>query len=149
MKLDLYAWFALFIVIMDISLLGLNVVKLRYHAHWSVIRLVIGLLLAMLLTWQFLVRTQQSWLVALAFVLTALLFAGVRKGLGKKYALVSLSMNGLKDYRQFKTYHIEKIDDQHCQLTLIDYGQHRFTLTFASPEVDIANWLSTKLTTSN
>lgn len=138
---------------MDVILIGLNIFKLHYHARWSLIRLVIGLLIVGLLIWQLWLQSssnQQSRLVALAFILTALVFASVRKGLGQKYALVSLSMNGLKDYRQFKTYHIDKIDAQHCQLTLIDYGQHRFTLIFASPAAHIDNWLSTRLTaTSN
>lgn len=127
-----YLWLALVIFIFDLVALFTNLVKLTYHARWSLPRLVIGTVLAAGLVALIVTVQQHQDLVQLiilsTFLLTVLTWMLIRKGLGKKYVLLSLSTNGLKDWRAIRDFRVTKLTEQTSQLILIDFTQREYKL---------------------
>lgn len=145
-----YLWLALFIVIFDLVALVTNFRKLQYHAHWSKPRLIIGFILAVGLgaLLLFVVRRQDviQTIIISTFLLTVVTWLLLRKGLGQKYVLISLSTNGLKDWRAIRDYRVEKVAAGVSKLTLIDYGQREYPLLIDHPVAEIQGFVEQKIT---
>ncbi|WP_261807179.1 hypothetical protein [Lapidilactobacillus luobeiensis] len=141
-----YLWLALLIGVFDLVALGTNWFLLTIHARWSAPRLIIGSILAIGLTILNLrlpatVDALQH-LVLAVFALTAMLWAVIRQGLGKRYVLTSLSTNGLKDWRAFNDFRIEAVNAERTDLTLIDFSQREYRLKLMAPASAVQDFVA-------
>lgn len=141
-----YLWLAIVIGIFDLVALATNWFFLEIHAGWSMVRLIIGGILAVgltILNLRLAATTDAvQHLVLAIFALTALLWAVIRKGLGKRYVLTSLSTNGLKDWRAFSDFRIETDTADRTLLTLIDFGQREYQLRLMATEAEVRDFVT-------
>ncbi|WP_125767286.1 hypothetical protein [Lapidilactobacillus wuchangensis] len=144
-----YLWLALVIVLFDLVALITNLGKLTYHAHWSATRLIIGAILSLALLALIISIQQRRDVVQLiilgTFLLTVITWMLIRKGVGQKYVLLSLSTNGLKDWRAIRDFRITKLSEQTSQLVLIDFTQREYKLTINQSEATLTDFVQQHL----
>lgn len=148
-----YLWLALVIVLFDLVALFTNLAKLTYHAHWSVTRLIIGTVLSLALIALIVLVQQQQNLVQLiilgTFLLTVVTWMLIRKGLGRKYVLLSLSTNGLKDWRAVRDFKVTKLSPRTSELVLIDFTQREYKLLIDQDESTLTSFVQQHLPKTN
>lgn len=116
---------ALLICLFDLVILLLNYTKLKFRTPFTIWRALAGIIIALaiiLLTINSGQTDSNRQMVMMAIALTALTWGLLRKGIGEKYVLVSLSVNGLMDWRNIRSIKVESSTNSHLvKVTTTDF----------------------------
>lgn len=145
---QIYLWMIALVAIFDIAMLVLNFGKLRYKTKFSPVRLIIGVVLAIVLITGIFrpsaVDLTDKMMLAV-FALTALTWGLIRKGIGEKYVLISLGTAGLQDWRNFKDVTVESKTETSVTVSFTNFLKRTRTLTLIGKPSEIQPVIKTKM----
>lgn len=141
---------AVLICLFDIVMLILNYTKLKFHTGLSIVRLLIGMVLAAVVL--ALLRSSQADfnrnMVVGAIALTIFIWGLLRKGIGEHYVFSSFSVNGLVDWRNVRSIEVEQFSNgQLTKFTMTDFMKRSRVLTLKGDAEAIRNFANNKLET--
>ncbi|WP_125606795.1 hypothetical protein [Lapidilactobacillus bayanensis] len=140
---------AILICLFDLVILILNSTRLKYRTAFSAWRALLGVVLAALIVVLLLGATHTDVnrnMVVLAIALTILTWGLLRKGLGERYAFISLSVNGLVDWRNIKTVTVEPVPNgQFAKLTATDFMKRSRVLMLRGDVNEIRAFAESKI----